>query len=535
MSASSDSTFPPHVSATPNAASGAETTLWRSKSVVSPVSRDADAIQTTGEFITWVGRASEAPASDTTVDLGATVVTPAFVDSHAHMLFTGSELSNPSLSAATSAESFLDIVASHAATLAPSDPVILRGWDETTWADATFPETEKLVNAAGGRDYYFPRACGHIGLASPSLVAAHPQLAQLDGYDAGGIMRQAAHRATFSLLTRHVGLSLRQSWNSAALKHAASLGVAAVVECAISTDDPYCEQDFQQLLALGERSDHPAVFGWWAELCAAEKARDLGAYGCGGDLNMDGSIGARTAALKEPYFDEESTSGHLYLTADQVHEHLLDCRRFGLPAAFHSIGDAATATVIDAFHKLAAHVDVEEIRLARHRVEHCEMVDKDLIAGLVKYGLYASVQPSFDAAWGGLEKMYASRLGKQRSLEANPLASLAGVGVPLAFGSDSPVTAIDPWGGVRAAVHLHNPTQRLGMATAFAAATRGGWRALGIDDAGAIMPGQRAHFAAWEIAQDSLDATGLPDIADQSVATPRCGATVSSGHLIHQN
>lgn len=511
-----------------------KTTLWRSRQVLSPTSPDANALLTTGSDITWVGDVSEAPAADTTVDLGDTVVTPAFVDSHAHMLFTGAELSLPSLSHATSASHFLDIVASHADTIAETDSVILRGWDETTWEDPTLPTSEQLSQATSGRHYYFARACGHIGLAAPGLLNDHPEIAQLDGFDPSGVLRQKAHRAGLASLTASISLSQRNQWNLAALNHAASLGIAAVVECAIATGDPLAEADFQQLIALGGHSDLPTVYGWWAELCEAEKARELGAIGCGGDLNLDGSIGARTAALSTPYHDDQATCGNLYLTSDEVYRHLIDCHRVGLPAAFHSIGDAATATIIDGFHKLASDLDVEEIRSFRHRIEHCELVDKDLIAGIVKYGIYASVQPAFDAAWGGVDKMYATRMGKERSLHANPFAGLAGVGVPLAFGSDSPVTPLDPWGGVRAAVQLHNPTQRLALATAFAAATRGGWRALGIDDAGALMPGQKAHFAAWDVTGVALDETSLPDLVASDTPTPTCQATVSSGHLIHQ-
>lgn len=533
MSSSSE----PHTKGTENlnpSASGT-TTLWRSQHVLSPTSPDANAIVTTGSDISWVGNAAEAPSTDSTVDLGETLITPAFVDSHAHITFTGVELTLPSLSKATSAEHFLDIVAEVASTLAADDVIILRGWDETTWADPALPTHEQLLRATGGRTYYFPRACGHIGIASAQLLRDHPELADLDGYDSSGVFRQKAHRAGLALLTASIGLPQRKEWSHTALTHAASLGIAAIVECSIATGDPYAEADFQQLIELGNQDYLPTVYGWWAELCQAEKARDLGAVGCGGDLNLDGSIGARTAALSAPYFDDESTSGNLYLTADDVHAHLLDCHRVGIPAGFHSIGDAATATIIDGFHKLAADIDVEDIRSLRHRIEHCELVDKDLIAGIVKYGLHASVQPSFDAAWGGTDKMYATRMGTERSLSANPLARLSGVGIPLAFGSDSPVTPLDPWGGVRAAVLLHNPTQRLGLATAFAAATRGGWRALGVDNAGAIMPSQKAHFAAWDISHSQLDNTSLPDVGDPDMPLPPCRATVANGNLIHQN
>ncbi len=98
--------------------------------------------------------------------------------------------------------------------------------------------------------------------------------------------------------------------------------------------------------------------------------------------------------------------------------------------------------------------------------------------------------------------MYAQRLGVERSLASNPIGSLAGVGVPLAFGRDSPVTPLDPWGSVRAATAHHNPVQRLGVRAAFAAHTRGGWRAVHRDDEGVLVPGGAATFALWDCPPD---------------------------------
>ena len=80
------------------------------------------------------------------------------------------------------------------------------------------------------------------------------------------------------------------------------------------------------------------------------------------------------------------------------------------------------------------------------------MVDKAMIARLVEFGVVASMQPAFDRLWGGAGQMYAQRLGVARSLASNPIGAMHGVGVALAFGSDSPVTPLDPWGSVRAAV-----------------------------------------------------------------------------------
>ena len=48
-----------------------------------------------------------------------------------------------------------------------------------------------------------------------------------------------------------------------------------------------------------------------------------------------------------------------------------------------------------------------------HRLEHLEMVTAEQAARLGAWGVIASVQPNFDALWGGDEGMYAQRLGSR--------------------------------------------------------------------------------------------------------------------------
>lgn len=505
-------------------------TLWRRGQVLSPTSPAATALLTEGDRIAWIGPDADAPtAADRTVDLDGRLVTPAFVDSHLHLTGTGAALTGLDLAGTASAADVLDRVAAYAATL-PSDAVVIAGgWDETTWADPTLPHYDEVDRAAGGRLAYLSRACGHAGIPGTRLDAEHPEIALLEYGLHDPPYRRMAHRAARAAVGYAVPVHQRLDKARAALDRAASLGVAAVVEHSVPHRlDDRVEAEFQGLVALGREPGHPAVYGWWGELTAAAKARELGAHGCGGDLSADGSLGAHSAYLRTPYRGSTRT-GAQYLTADQIADHLRDCHEHGFAAAFHAIGDGAIEAVLDGLDRVEPELGLDTIRHARHRIEHAELLDAALIARMVHHGVHASVQPAFDAAWGGPDRMYADRLGRERALAANPFAKLAGVGVPLAFGSDAPVTPIDPWGGIRAAVTHRNPASALSAAAAFSAATRGGWRALGVDDAGSLAPGHRADFAVWD-----LTAPGLPDLSDPRTPAPDAVMTVAGGHLVYQ-
>ena len=140
------------------------------------------------------------------------------------------------------------------------------------------------------------------------------------------------------------------------------------------------------------------------------------------------------------------------------------------------------------------------MRAARHRVEHAELLTPAHIAAMAALGVVASVQPAFDARWGGARRACTpSRLGADRARGMNPFAALAAAGVALALGSDAPVTPLDPWGTVRAAVAHRTPGSGLSARAAFSAHTRGGWRAARVEGAGELAPGAPATFAVWDL------------------------------------
>jgi len=277
------------------------------------------------------------------------------------------------------------------------------------------------------------------------------------------------------------------------------------------------------LLALAGEEPLPEVVGYWGELFGVETARELGALGAGGDLFCDGSLGSHTAALHEPYTDRPETCGALRFDTADLAEHIVRCTEAGLQAGFHAIGDAAVDQVLDA-------VDLVTARLGRtggagHRIEHAELVrDPDRLA---RSGLLASMQPAFDATWGGPAGMYADRLGATRALEMNRFAELSAAGAPFAFGSDSPVTPLAPWAAVRAAAHPSDPGAAISPRSAFAAHTQAGWRAAGRDGEGVLTPGSPATFAAWRAGELS-SASGLPDVSP-GLELPDCVHAVVRG------
>lgn len=497
-------------------------TLYRKGHLCSPADPTATALLVRDGTIDWLGPDTEVPCADDVVDLAGALVTPAFVDAHVHCTGTGLALDGLDLAPACSTDQVLAAVADFAAGL-PADAVLLgHGWEESRWPKRRPPTAQELDRASGGRKVYLSQASIHSAAVSAALLAATPDVAAARGFDPSGWLRGDAHQTVRKAAFRSVTPTQRTRAQRAALRHAASLGIAAVHEC--GGPEVSDETDFTGLLALARSEPLPEVYGYWGELMAAGKARELGACGAGGDLCADGALGARTAHLSQAY-EDDGGYGHGYLTAEQVRDHLLDCAANGMQGGFHAIGNAAIGTVLAGLSGAAARLGEERVRAARHRIEHAVIADKRLIAGFVEHGVVASMQPAFDRLWGGEGQLYARRLGAARSLRSNPIGALHGVGVALAFGSDSPVTPLDPWGAVRAAMWHHNPAYRMSQRAAFAAHTRGGWRAVHRDTEGVLVPGAPATFAVW-----SVPAMPALDVDDE---LPLCQRTVLRGTTIY--
>ncbi len=492
-----------------------------------------------------VGRA-QFPDADID-DLDGALVAPAFVDSHVHVTATGLRMTGLDLGAAESPEHCLRLIAAHVADH-PGQPVWGHGWDDTAWPrPLTTADVDPVVGALPA---YFARVDVHSAAASSALRARVPGLAAVAGFHPQSPLTAEAHHLVRAQARALLTWQQRDQARRTALDAAAAAGIVAVHECA--GPDIGGAEDWQELRELRHGVE---VVGYWGEaVSTVAQARALvdatGARGLGGDLFVDGALGSRTAWLSTPYADAPDCTGNEYLSATTISEHLTACTEAGISAGFHVIGDAAVTAVVDAIGGVVERFGAPAVARCGHRLEHLEMVSAEQAAKLGQWGIVASMQPSFDACWGGEKGMYARRLGVQRAAGLNPLALLASAGVPLAFGSDTPVTCMDPWSWVRAASRHHTPGSAISPRAAFAAATRGGWRAAGVRDGvtGTLVPGAPASYSIWETGEldviapaDSVQrwstdprsrVPALPrlDLDDQS---PRCRRAVRLGVVIH--
>lgn len=183
----------------------------------------------------------------------------------------------------------------------------------------------------------------------------------------------------------------------------------------------------------------------------------------------DGSLGTGTAHCCAPYLDPPDPmhpQGRQNEPPETLHRLLGTAVEHGLDVALHAIGDAAVDHALHAFQATGA----------RGSIEHAQLVRTESLPLMAALGLTASVQPAHLLD----DRDTTERLWGQRSARCFMLASMAEHGIGLAFGSDAPVSPLDPWLAMAAAVHRSadarpawHPEQALAPGQALAASTGG--------------------------------------------------------------
>ncbi|MGH3763837.1 MAG: amidohydrolase [Pseudonocardiaceae bacterium] len=490
----------------------------------------ATALAIADGMVVWAGDDSTGRIcfgdADEILDLRGALVTPAFVDAHVHATSAGLLASGLDLRGCVTLARCLEMVAQRSR---PGTVLWGHGWDETSWPEKRPPTRAELDRASSGAPVYLSRVDGHSAVVSSGLLDLAEDATGAPGWAAEGPLTREAHHHARRVARSSVTPGQRRAAQRTFLDQAAAQGIAVVHECA--GPDVSGIDDLADLMA----ADHGVeVVGYWGQaVSTAEQAREVlgatGAHGLAGDLFCDGSVGSRTAALREPYADAPGTWGACYLDAEQIAAHVIACTLAGTQAGFHVIGDAATDAVVAGFEAAEAAVGPTALRQRRHRLEHLEMVDPQQARQLAAWGVVASVQPAFDEAWGGAEGMYARRLGTSRAATMNAFALLEKAGVVLAFGSDAPVTPVDPWATVRAATGHRNSDSAIGAMEALAAHSYGGYRAAAVADllAGTLIPGAPASYAIW-------DGAGPAGAGFPGRDSPSCLRTVHLGRILFQ-
>ncbi|NIP66934.1 amidohydrolase family protein [Candidatus Bathyarchaeota archaeon] len=237
---------------------------------------------------------------------------------------------------------------------------------------------------------------------------------------------------------------------------------------------------------------------------------------------VDGSLGAHTAALEEPYNDAASTTGMMLYSEGCLEELVTEAHKAGLQLAIHAIGDRTMNTVLATLEEALEKLPREN---HRHRIEHASVLNQKLIRRMNRLGVIASVQPHFVVS----DFWITDRLGPERARWTYAFKTLIQEGVRTTGGSDCPVEPISPLLGIYAAAYRQSfPEERITVEQALEMYTRdAAFASFEEDDKGSIETGKLADLVVL-----SHDPRNIPP---QKIKDIQVMMTLVGGRIVYEN
>ena len=392
------------------------------------------------------------------LDLKGKTVVPGFTDCHVHMTGFGQFLQTLDLRNVKSIKEMQEKIREYAERN-PEKTWILGGrWDHEKFVEKRYPTRWDLDVAVADKPVFLIRVCGHLGVANTKALelAGITRETKVEGGrididevkgEPNGIVRENALNLVWEAVPKPTLKELEEACVQAC-ENAVKTGITCVHWIVNSANEI---RIVQKLYSEGKL---PLRVYLGVPLDLLDETIKLGlSTGFGNDkvkigfikVFSDGSLGARTAALTEPYSDKPETKGMLIYTQKELNEIVLKAHKAGLQLGIHAIGDRAISMVINAYENALKKAPRKN---HRHRIEHCSVLNPELIKKMKRLGLIASIQPHFVNS----DFWVKERVGGKRVRWVYPFKTLIQEGLKVVSGSDCPVEPIDPLLGIWAAV-----------------------------------------------------------------------------------
>ncbi|HUK75310.1 MAG TPA: amidohydrolase, partial [Nitrososphaerales archaeon] len=396
-----------------------------------------------------------APSGAVRIDARGGAVLPGLVDTHCHPFGRGAARRIVDLRGTSSITSMRLRLEARVKQTPPGAWIFGAGWDQEGFSEGRFPNRGDIDSVAPHNPVVLTRVCGHIALAnSPALEALKLGSGVGDEYErdqAGALTGIIKERALERALAGIPGETAETRMDDllAVEQEAVRLGLTEL-HCIVSPDG--YREELNAILGLKAAGRlalryrlylPPESFDYLAEEGIQAKLADDRVRINGVKIFADGSMGARTAALRQPYSDDPANSGLLRHSDEELEELVSDAAGRGFQVVVHAIGDRAVEQAADALAPLASGGNPR-----RHRIEHASLVPRDLRSRMKSLGLRAAVQPQFIVSdiWA------RARLGDERVRDLYPLRSMLEEGIILSGSSDAPVETMSPLLGMWASM-----------------------------------------------------------------------------------
>ena len=441
---------------------------------------------------------------------GRTMI-PGLIDAHGHVMGLGMSALQLDLSDTNSLQEAQAKISAFARANPSPRWIIGRGWNQEKWGLGRFPTAADIDAVVPDRPVWLERVDGHAGWAN-SLAMQEAGVTAASKSPSGGKIEMTGSQPSGIFID--AAAELVQKAVPAPLPRIRDRAFDKVQEILLSqgittaADMGTSGEDWEVMRRSGDKGRLQVRILSYAsgvENLLAVAGTEPTPWLYDGRLRMvgvklysDGALGSRGAWLKQPYKDSPKERGLAFLNDAALKNLMSRAAMDGFQVAVHAIGDAANAQLLEAVEELSDTYKGDR----RWRVEHAQIIDPADLPRFARNGIIASMQPVHEASdW----RMAEARMGRERLGGAYAWQSMIRNGVPLAFGSDFPVESPNPFHGLAVAVSREDaqgqppggwmPEQKVSMAQAFAAFTRGGaYAGFAEDRLGTLERGKYADF-----------------------------------------
>ena len=491
------------------------------------------------------------------LDLHGQFVMPGFNDAHLHLASAAYVQLHVNAEGAKSLAEFQQRIRARLQDYQPGEWIVVDGWDHTLWTVKKFPTRQDLDAVSTKNPIIASRIDGHVAVVNSLALRMSDLTAKTPDPPGGRIERDPKTSEPTGMLDEDAAMNLvsklvpdySQAQRSAAFEKLfnsiSQVGVTSVQDNSVivaKDSDNFGWENFLVYRELQRAGKLNLRITEWlpfeVDLARLQQMRRDGGttdpWLKTGSLKevLDGSLGARTAAMLAPYSDDPNATGIMRIPSDKLKAFAIERDRDAFQLAFHAIGDRANHIALDTF---AAVIAANGQRDRRDRVEHAQIVAPDDFAQFASMNIIASMQPAHlltDQRWA------TDRIGPRRILGAYAWRSMERAGVHLAFGTDFPVEAINPLRGIYSCVtrelpqggpgHGWQPEEKLNMHDCLSDYTVGSaYAEFEEKTKGKIAVGMLADFVVFP--QD------LNKIPPQQLLTLPVTMTIAGGRIVYQN
>lgn len=422
-----------------------------------------------GEVITGLDLTPEEISSQSgeIIDLQEKTVLPGFNDSHAHMVSYGMSLEMLYLNDATSIRELQAMVKDYIEknNVEEGKWVLGRGWDDTKFAENRDLCKEDLDEISTRHPIVLGRTCGHLRALNTNALqrckidkSTQVKGGRIDLDRDGepvGLVGEEAKEIIFEAIPPYSVEDYKRFIVNGANKYREA-GLTSVQSDDFEASGEPFKNVMQAYIELAQNRELPIKVNLQLQLRTIEKIEELlSAYPVRsyteffsmGPLKIvpDGSLGAKTAALRKPYLGDPHNFGLLLFSPFDLEELIDYAYGRSLQVACHAIGDRTIEVFLDIIERMKEKYE----RTSRPRIIHCQLTDIDLIKRMRTLNVIADAQQSFVASdW----RIAEERLGKERCVNTYAWKTMQENGIVVSGGSDSPVETYNPFRGIEVAV-----------------------------------------------------------------------------------